>query len=320
MITRFRYAILAAAIAIPSLMAQSSDYKPPMTAWGEPDLQGVYLNRHSTPLERPQNLGAKEFYTLEEMQQRQDAAANRSRRKPQPGTSADAHYDLEQFGLDSASSGMVPNLRTSLITGSTGRLPNVLPEAKARLDAAAAAKKGHEYDGPEMRGTAERCIMWSFEGPPIMPGGYNPNLDIHQGPGFVAVRYEMMGGARIIPTDGRPHQDPGLKMWYGDSVGHWEGNTLVVDTTNFKDMTALGRGTGEQLHVVERFTRTAPDILTYQFTVSDPTVWEESWSGEYPMLLQPDGQIYEYDCQEGNYGMPNILRGERVKEAQESGK
>lgn len=305
-------AFLAATLAVPGF-AQTDNFEAPKTAWGEPDLQGVYLNRHDVPTERPERLGSQEFYTLEEVLERQNAALNREARPTEPGTSADAHYDMNQFGLDAKNSGYVPNLRTSIISGPTGRIPEPLPEAQARMAAEREAREGHTFDSAEMRGMSERCIAWNFEGPPIMPGGYNPNLDIHQGEGYVAIRYEMMGGARIIPTDGRDHIPSEIKQVYGDSVGHWEGDTLVVETTNFTSTPPLGRGTGEQLRVVERFTRTAPDMLTYQFTVTDPTVWEESWSGEYPLLLQ-DGVIYEYGCHEGNYGMANILRGERESE------
>lgn len=311
-------AVMMAAAILP-LCAQSK-YKAPRTPEGVPDLTGIYLNRTNVPLERPVNLGAKEFYTPEEYAAREKAAAERAAQQAAaPAGREDPHYDSEQFGLDSATSGMVKSLRTSLITGPTGRIPPMLAEAQQRYNAQQAARRGHEFDSAEMRSLSERCILWSFEGPPILPGGYNPNLQIHQGYGYVAVRYEMMGGARIIPTDGRPHVDPKIRLWYGDSVGHWEGDTLVVDTTNFTDQPALGRGADRNLHVVERFTRTGPDTITYQFTVSDPTVWEQSWSGEYT-IERIQGNIYEYACHEGNYGLPNILSGARAAEQQAAGK
>jgi hypothetical protein len=300
--------------AVAPLCAQSK-YKAPKTPWGDPDLQGYYLNRSTTPLERPQNLGAKEVYTPEELKAREEAAANRPRQETQPGTQEDAHYDMNQFGLDAGTTGTVRNPRTSLITGPTGRLPQMLPAATKRVADQRAAARGHEMDGPENRGMAERCILWNFEGPPLMPGGYNPNVQIFQGPGVVAIRNEMMGGARVvrIGSANPPHLDPHVRHWYGDSVGHWEGETLVVDSTNFNDQPALGRGATSNLHVVERFTRTADDQILYQFTVSDPSTWEQSWSGEYP-IQKIQGPIYEYGCQEGNYGMPNILSGARAAE------
>ena len=294
-------------------------YKAPRTAWGVPDLQGYYLNRTTTPLERPANLGAKEFYTPEEMKTMQAAAAARPAAQTEAGTQADAHYDMSQFGLDTATTGLVTNLRTSLIVGPTGRIPAMTATATKRTTDERNAARGHEFDGPENRGMAERCILWNFEGPPLMPGGYNPNLQIFQGPTEVVIRNEMMGGARIIPTDGRPHLNASIRQWYGDSIGHWEGETLVVDSTNFNDQPPLGRGSSRNLHVTERFTRVAEGSIKYEFTVSDPSTWEQSWSGEYP-IQKIKGPIYEYGCQEGNYGMPNILSGARAAEREAAAK
>jgi hypothetical protein len=220
---------------------------------------------------------------------------------------------MEQFGLDSGTTGMVTNQRTSLIVGATGRIPAMTADATKRTTDARNAARGHEFDGPESRGMAERCILWNFEGPPLMPGGYNPNLQIFQGQNEVVIRNEMMGGARIVHTDGRPHLNAAIRQWYGDSIGHWEGDTLVADTTNFNDQPPLGRGATRNLHVVERFTRVSEGAIKYEFTVSDPSTWEQSWSGEYT-ITKIKGPIYEYGCQEGNYGMPNILSGARAAE------
>ncbi len=172
--------------------------------------------------------------------------------------------------------------------------------------------RGHEFDGPENRGLAERCIIWGAEGPPMLPIGYNSNLQIMQGEGYVAIMQEMIHDVRIIPTDGRPHVASSVRELMGDSRGHWEGNTLVVDTTNFTDRTAF-RGSSENLHVVERFTRTDADTVLYQFTVDDPSTWAAPWSAEVP-LAKIDGPIFEYACHEGNYGMPNNLSGARAEE------
>ncbi|MEO8099018.1 MAG: hypothetical protein ABI811_15050 [Acidobacteriota bacterium] len=311
--------LIAALTAAATAAAGQSAYKAPRTPWGTPDIQGYYLNRTTTPVERPESLGAKEFYTAEEFAAMQAAAAARPAAQTEPGTAADAHYDMSQFGLDAATTGLVRNPRTSLIAGPTGRVPPMTPEATKRTTDARNAARGHEFDGPENRGMAERCILWNFEGPPLMPGGYNPNLQIFQGPTEVVIRNEMMGGARIVRTDGRPHLTSAIRQWYGDSVGHWEGDTLVVDTTNFNDQPPLGRGSSRNLHVTERFTRTADDVIDYQFTVSDPSTWEQSWSGEYP-IQKIKGPIYEYGCQEGNYGMPNILSGARAAEREAAAK
>lgn len=293
------------------LPAWASGQAAPRTAWGDPDLTGTFLYRSSTPLERPPNLGAKEFYTPEELveaQRQRDAAAEAAA----PEVYA-LLYDFSQFGHTAEATGVITSNRTSIITGPTGRVPPLLPAAQQRVDAERAARAGHEYDGPESRSLSERCIVWSFEGPPILSGGYNPLLDITQGRGYVAIRHEMMGRARVIPTDGREHLASQLRQYQGDSVGHWEGDTLVVDTTNFNDTPPLGRGSDRNLHVVERLTKQGDGSILYQYTVTDPTVWEESWSGEM-VLPSFDGKIFEYACQEGNYGLANILRGARVEE------
>ena len=197
-------------------------------------------------------------------------------------------------------------------------MPPLLPEAQKRQAARQAANRGHEFDGPENRGLAERCILWGNEGPPMLPQGYNSNLQIVQGKGYVAITQEMIHDTRIIPTDGSPHVDPSVHLLFGDSRGHWEGNTLVVDTTNFTDVTAL-RGSSEHLHVIEKFTRTDADTVLYQFTAEDPTTWAHSWSGEVPMT-KIDGPIFEYACSEGNYGMRNNLSGARAAEKQTASK
>jgi hypothetical protein len=297
-------------------------WTPPKTAEGVPDLQGVWTNATNTPLERPQNLGAKEFYTEEEAAQLDKSAAEAAEkaaegRQTEPGTAADVHYDLGQFGLARYQAKSIKNRRTSLIVGPEGRIPPLLPEAQKRQADRVAANRGHQFDGPENRPLSERCIIQGHEGPPMIPAGYNANLQIQQGPGYVAIMHEMVHDTRIIPTDGRPHLASNVRQFMGDSRGHWEGSTLVVDTTNFTDRTAF-RGSGENLHVVERFTPTEEGIL-YQFTVRDPSTWDTPWSAEIPMT-KVDGRIYEYACQEGNYGMRNTLHGARTTEQEEAAK
>jgi hypothetical protein len=298
--------------------ADNKGWTPPRTADGVPDFQGYWANSTATPLERPKELGAKEFYTPEEVAAREkreaEQAAKRAEgRQTEPGTVADVHYDLSQFGLDRSQSKEPVTLRTSLITGPDGRIPPVLPEAQKKNAERAAYNRAHGFDGPENRPLAERCILWPNEGPPMLPVGYNGNLEIVQGPGYVAIEQEMIHDTRIIPTDGRPHLPSTVRQLMGDSRGHWEGDTLVVETTNFTDRTNF-RGSGENLKVIERFTRTSPGMITYQFTVSDPTTWDKPWSAEIPMA-KTDGPIYEYACQEGNYGMANNLSGARAVEA-----
>jgi len=291
--------------------AAGKTWTPPKTPDGVPDIQGIFTNSNVAPLERPKDLGAKEFFTPEEAAAYAAKVLNQ-KEVTGPGTYNDVHYDMGQFGLEKKQSKVAANVRTSLITGPEGRVPALLPEAQKRQAERAALNKGHEFDGPENRGLAERCIIWGNEGPPMLPVGYNSNLQIVQGEGYVAIMQEMIHDVRIIPTDGRPHVPSDVKQLMGDARGHWEGNTLVVDTTNFTNRTAF-RGSGENLHVVERFTRTDPDTVLYQFTVDDPTAWAHSWSAEVPMT-KIDGPIFEYACHEGNYGMRNNLTGARAEE------
>jgi hypothetical protein len=292
-------------------------FTPPRTPDGVPDLQGVWTNASAVPLERPKGLGAKEFYTDEEAAQREKQSQDQAERavggrQTEPGTVADVHYDLAQYGLSRSQSKTAESKRTSLIVGPEGQVPPLLPEAQKRQAERAAANRGHQWDGPENRGLSERCILWPNEGPPMLPVGYNGNLQIAQGPGYVAIMQEMIHDVRIIPTDGRPHAPQSIRQWMGDSRGHWEGNTLVVDTTNFSNKTAF-RGSSDKLHVIERFTRANDDTILYQFTVEDPTTWAKPWSAEI-LITKSAGPVFEYACQEGNYGMANILSGARATE------
>jgi len=305
--------LVAAAKPAPKPAPATSEPAPVMrTPDGVPDLQGYWTNTTVTPLERPKDLGAKAFFTPEE------AAAYEKRQlaTPEPtgkGTYADVHYNMAQFGLEKNQNKVAENIRTSLITDPPdGRIPPMIPEAVERNAARAAKNKGHEFDGPENRSLAERCIIWPHEGPPMMPVGYNSNLQIVQGPGYVAILQEMIHDVRIIPTDGRPHVASNIRELMGDSRGHWEGDTLVVDTTNFTDQTAF-RGSSKNLHVVERFRRVDADTISYSFTVNDPNTWAQPWSAEIPMT-KIKGPIYEYACHEGNYGMANNLSGARAEE------
>jgi hypothetical protein len=290
-------------------------WTPPRTVEGAPDLAGVYTNASAVPLERPKDLGSKEFFTPEE------AAAYAAKVAAQkevvaPGTYGDVHYSMAQFGLEKGQSEIPKTIRTSLIVGPEGRVPPLLPEAQKRQAAKQAANRGHEFDGPENRGLAEQCILWPNEGPPMLPEGYNSDLQIVQGKGYVAIMQEMIHDVRMIPTDGSSHLPSEIRQYLGDSRGHWEGDTLVVDTTNFTSKTAF-RGSDENLHVIEKFTRTAPDTVLYQFTVDDPTTWDKPWSGEVTMS-KIEGPIFEYACSEGNYGMRNNLSGARAEEAKKA--
>jgi hypothetical protein len=197
-----------------------------------------------------------------------------------------------------------------------GRIPELLPQAVARREAAREFRLGHEFDGPEYRSLTERCIVWSSTLPPLLPGGYNSNLQIFQSPGYVMIQSEM-GDPRMIPTDGRELPDDLLPQFNGTSVGRWEGDSLVVETIGFHP-DAAWRGSSEHLRVTERITRVDHDTLEYAFTVEDPQTWSEPWGGVYP-LTKMDSILFEYACTEGNYGMANILSGARAEEREEAG-
>ncbi len=284
-------------------------WTPSRTPDGQPDLQGFWSNATLTPLERPAAVAGREFYTEQEQ-------AENEKRALQPRTAESAgtvaHYDFAQFGLDPAQAKRASSRRTSLIVGPDGKIPPLTPEAQKRAAERAAARKlSGAFDGPETRSLSERCIFMT-EGPPMLPKAYNSNLQFQQGPGYVAILQEEIHDVRIIPLDGRPHVGPKIRLWMGDSRGRWEGNTLVVDTTNFTARTNFS-GSSENLHVIERFTRIDADTILYQFRLEDPATWARPWSAELA-FTRIEGPIYEFACHEGNYGMANILRGARAQE------
>ena len=308
-----------------TVAAVKGTWTPPRTPDGQPDLQGVWTNNTLTPLQRPKELGRKEYYSeseLAEAQKRQleRLAVNEAEGEPPanhsgvPGAPAEyVHYDHAQFGLDWLQSKVAWNRRTSLIVGAEGTIPPLTPEARKRLDARAAKEKGHEFDGPQNRPLGSRCLARENVGPPLLPTRYNSNMQIVQGPGYVAIEAEEIHDVRIIPLDGRPHLPKNIHQWMGNSVGHWEGNTLVVDTTNFTDLNPFPGA--QNLHVTERITRADEDTILYQFTVEDPGMWTRPWSGEVP-VKKIAGPLWEYACHEGNYGLENTLRGARVADAE----
>lgn len=305
-------AVTALAAAVASLTAEAQ--KHPRTAWGDPDLTGAYSEFTTAPLERDAAYGEREFLTEAEypefakrrLEQRFDADDT------EPGTQADVHYSMGQFQLSENEGVHSLNLRTSIVTQpKNGRIPPLTAAAAARRDERAAARRGKEFDGPEMRSLTERCIIWSSTQPPILPRGYNSNLQIFQSPGYVVIQGEM-GDPRIIPTDGRKLPDKLLPQWNGTSVGRWEGETFVIETAGFHPESAWRNAT-ENMRVTERIRRLDEDTLEYEFLVSDPATWAEPWGGVYP-LTKLDGLLYEYACTEGNYGMANILSGARKAE------
>jgi hypothetical protein len=290
-------------------------YKAPLNAWGQPDLEGIWTSASPVPLQRPNNLGDKAYYTPEEYAARRKGAeqAANGNAPTQAGTQADVHYDMSQYGLVSGFN--VPDLRTSLITSpATGKIPQQTAAAAKRNAERNAYRQAHATDSTEFRSLSERCILWGSEVPPILHQGYNPNLQIVQSKDSVAITQEMIHDTRIIDLTRKTHLPPSLQQLFGDSIGHFEGDTLVIDTTNYTDRTAF-QGSGTRLHVVERLRRTSPNDIEYSFTVEDPDTWDQPWSALVPWPRSESQTMFEYDCHEGNYGMPNILSGFRASEA-----
>jgi hypothetical protein len=298
----------------------------PRTPDGKPDLQGIWSDNTLTPFERPKRLGAKEFYSDQELAELTKRVREGRQGEEVEGAELGAanpqaiRYDLEVYGFDRTKL-RYTSKRTSLVVGPEGVVPPMLPQARERNAAMAARLKGHEFDGPEQRSLSERCILLNQIRIPMTPAANEGNLlQIVQGPGYVSLLHEIDHSTRVIPTDGRPHVPQNIRLWQGDSVGHWEGSTLVVDTTNFTGLSAY-RGSSDKLHLVERFTRAADDTLTYQFTVDDPTTWAKPWTAEIPWT-KTKGPVYEWACHEGNTMISTSLHGARVDEeaAQKKGK
>ncbi|PYS35057.1 MAG: hypothetical protein DMG14_27915 [Acidobacteria bacterium] len=266
--------------------AQAKKWTPPRMADGHPDLQGFWTNSTYTPLERPRNVN-KEFYTKEEALEVEKKAAEQEGEQTVPGTIADVHYDFTQFGLDRSQSTHALNLRTSLIADPPdGRLPPLTPEGQKRAaERAEAAKLVGRWDSAQSNDLDDRCIIFLGAGPPMLPAGYNSNYQIVQTPGYVMILFELAHDVRIIPLDGRAHVQRNIGQWTGDSRGHWEGDTLVIETTNFNGKNPL-RGSSENMRVVERFTRVDADTIEYKFTVEDESTWTRPWTADLPLKTQ----------------------------------
>jgi hypothetical protein len=289
------------------------DFTPPRTPDGQPDLQGFWTNSTYTPLERPKNV-TKEFYTPQEALEAEKRAAAREGEQTTPGTVADVHYDFSQFGLDRSQSTIARSLRTSLIVDpSTGRLPPLTAEGQKReAEREETAKRVGRWDSAESNQLDDRCLIMRGAGPPMMDAGYNSNYHIVQAPGYVMILTEMIHDARVIPLDGRPQLHQNVRQWMGVSRGRWEGQTLVVETTNFNGKNPFA-GSSDHMRVTERFTRVGDDAIRYQFTVEDKATWVRPWSAE-ALMMKTTGPIFEHACHEGNFGLYNTLVGARLEE------
>jgi hypothetical protein len=301
------FVLLATALAAISACGQT----PARTPAGQPDLQGIWSNAVITPLERPADLAGKQTFTPEEAAAYEKQAVDRSNVDHRSGNAeADVASAYNQFWYDRGTKA-VGTRRTSLIVDpADGRIPALTAEAQKRVDEKRAWMEAHATDGPEGRSLGERCILWATAGPPMLPGPYNNNFQILQTRDRVVILNEMIHNARVIPVDGSPHLASNIRQWMGDSRGHWEGKTLVVDTTNFSDQYSF-RGSDRNLHLTERFTRVSPDTLLYEFTVDDPTAFTKPWTAQIA-VTRSKGPIFEYACHEGNYAMTDILAGARA--------
>jgi len=309
-------ALALAALASASVASQSRNVETrtaARTPWGDPDLQGVWSIATITPFERPGALADKQVLTAEEAEEieRTNLATNNQDRRDGAGTDADLARAYNDFWWDRGTK-VVSTRQTSLVVDPPdGRVPALTAEGQKR----ATERAARGYDSWEDRSLWERCIT---RGLPMIPGPYNNNYQILQTPGYVVILHEMIHDARIIPLDTQPHIGKNIRQWFGDSRGKWEGDTLVVDTTNFADKASY-RGSTDGLHLIERFTRINAETVRYEFTIDDPTTFTKRWTTSIPMQ-HTDEQIYEYACHEGNYGMVNLLSGARAQEKAAEGK
>jgi hypothetical protein len=314
--------VLAAAVSLAQalVVGQSKPWTPPPTPDGQPDLQGVWTNATITPFERPASMADKPFLTSEEVadlerrtldRRAQAERAQRPARATDPGSYND-------FWMDSGTKVLSTGQTSLVVDPPDGRVP-VRPSAEKIRD----ENLARSFHDPEFMSVWDRCITRGIPGS-MFPAGYNNAYEILQMPGYVVILYEMIHDARIIPLDGRPHAPSSVRTWMGDSRGRWEGNTLVVDVTNYNSRgwiassAAGGRIKGiphtEGLHVVERFTRIGPDTIQYEATIDDPDIYTRPWKVAFPLARDQNYRIFEYACHEGNYAVGNILRGARVQD------
>lgn len=314
-------AVLVALVLSGAAQAQT---KGPRTPWGKPDLQGTWDFRTITPLERPDNLASREFLSQEEAEKAEQEVVDRNialDKRPSERTTAGGSVDrradgtpgfYNNFWLDGGTK-TVGTRRTSLIVDPpSGKVPALTPSAQQRAEARREYLKQHPADSYLDRSTSDRCLVGFNAGPPISPGGYNQNMQLFQTQDYVALVTEMVHTNRIVPLDGRPALGDGIRLWSGDARGHWEGDTLVIETSNFNDARGW-RGSSKNMKLVERLKRIDADTLEYTYTVSDPDTWTNKWTASIPMR-RSELPPYEYACHEGNYSMPHILSGQRASE------
>ena len=321
----------ASAAAKPDPKAASKAWTMPRLPDGQPDLQGFWTSLSVTPMERPAKYGNREFLTEKEtqdafnagVQHEFDGAAGTGDAENDPES---ADYDFKTYGLSPWQNGMRPNPRTSLVVDPPdGKIPPLTPEAKARaqqrgnFDYYVVPAAGENYQGavhadvPTDLGLGTSCVNQGGR-PPILPAGYNSNLLIVQSHDAALIEQEVGSEYRVIPVDGTPHAGAGIHQWHGDGRGHWEGDTLVVETTNFRPENVYRNANPKTLKITERFKRVDKETIEYSFTVDDPTTWTKPWTAIVPLSSVP-GPMFEYACSEDNNDAVNIMAGARKAEA-----
>ncbi len=328
---RYVAASLSVIVVITLSVIPAAAQSVPRTPWGQPDIQGIWDFRTITPLERPTALADKEFLTTEEAANLEQETVDRNERlleRDARRTEVTASVDLGEDGAPGfynnfwLDGGTTSTGRTSLVIDPpNGRIPPLTAEAQQAVEARRAYLRDHPADSWLDRNTSDRCIVGFNAGPPITPLGYNQNVQVFQTPDRVVLVTEMVHTPRVVPLDGRPALNSDIRQWSGDSRGHWEGGTLVVETANFKDerrwiplgTAPAGTGSSANMTLVERFTRVDVDTLEYTFTVTDPEIWTSPWTASQPMR-RTDIPMFEYACHEGNYSMEGILAGARAEE------
>lgn len=310
---------LARAADSGSTAKSAKPYTPAKTPWGDPDIQGSWPASANIPMQRPQNVGDEKNLTPEQLAQRQKQYKEQEQRDVEEFAGSGSKVTINPPGYWVEHG--IPNKQTSLVIDpADGRIPALTPEAEQRMHALRGGRgPGSHFpdrvNSPEDFDIYSRCITRGMLSS-MLPTLYNFGNEILQEPGYVVIRNEMIHETRVIPLDKRPHVGKNIRTYMGDSRGHWEGNTLVVETTNFNGKIGIGGGapTTDALMIVEHFTRTAPDELSYDVTISDPGTWVRPWSIHMPYKLDPSYKIYEYACHEGNYMMLNALKGARERE------
>jgi hypothetical protein len=297
-------------------------YSPPRTPWGDPDLSGNLTNLYEldTPFERPESFAGRTLNDITPEELLNIRKAIRERTTAERSTPESLALSGSRWFWFDALDHMRGGMPWLVVDPPDGKIPAMAAEGRERAAARASARQNSgrgPADSPTDRSLYDRCISRGLPGS-MMPAIYGNSYQIVQGPGYVAILYEMIHETRVIPLDGRSHVGAAIRSYMGDARGHWEGNTLVVETSNFKDETAYRGSNGATVRLVERFTRTAPDKIMWTVTVNDPKTWTRPWTFGMPLTFNDEERMFEYACHEGNYAMTNLLEVARAEEKEDA--